>query len=966
MRIASAASALAAACALAGALPAGGSEIGSVAAVNRDVEGTPPDAPTRSLLIGNRVIADERIVSSEIGSGQLLFLDQTTLTVAPNSEIRLDRYIYDPATERGEIGLTVTRGALRMIGGRITKTSDATIRTPTATIGVRGGIAVVTVGPEGTRVMHVAGEYTRVTGAGGETLNLTRSNALATVGEGGAPEYRGVATEADVAGVYDSMQGGGGGREEPLEVAAVDGSGVAGAASEEPEAVTAPPISTLGERPAADNSVEVEQETVATTPDVQPPQPDEPIEPEPPVEPENPFAGFTGGALFVGREPFTDDAGQVVSELAKRNLVAAGEGVLATSITAGSIRMTFETGESVSLPLPEDGGFFEVLAPDTQTSGGRVTGGGFHDPDAGVVLFGLRERDGGIGAIFAGLPGPTQLRPLNEGGTTFLATRFDILPDLLISPNGKGQPFLPDGLDSEFDTGPLAQLVLVSPPGRPLFGPGAGPASDAGARFALPQFAVIGTGPTQGFLLSVTTGAVFNNGDGSPAFGGVGAGAFRLGGDTRAATRIQPHFGTIGIGPDGGRQRTVFGSGDNYLLLSNESRFVHDLDPEAEVVASFLDNAADRTFETYGNAHLARRAEDEALAAGDRIGIAATRSEVFQEFVARGLLDASIHNLGEELFLTSGYSAVTATFIDATGDTDKVAFRTVETGGGSAAANYSNVLPQGSIVVELNDVGEDVGERFDRVTLGFGGPRSLVVDRERFAMRDHPDPRALDGVLALQPANTVRTPTGEAFGVADGPEGQRAFRGAILGSGFADVASLYPAGTLLRPLHLQWGWWTGQYRFSAADPVEVRDGVLQFSLGTWVAGDRTNVLPPSGVATFNGPVTVHAIQNGTEFVDGGRFRLTWDFGARGGAARFENVLALPTFVVPVNEPSFSQGDHYHGVTSLPGNAGSGVAQVNGSFFDGPNANDARATAGSLRIDAASGSITAMGTFWGER
>ena len=65
----------------------------------------------------------------------MLFLDQTSLTVSPNSEIVLDKYVYDPEAQTGEIGVSVARGVLRLIGGRITKKTDGVIKTPTATIG---------------------------------------------------------------------------------------------------------------------------------------------------------------------------------------------------------------------------------------------------------------------------------------------------------------------------------------------------------------------------------------------------------------------------------------------------------------------------------------------------------------------------------------------------------------------------------------------------------------------------------------------------------------------------------------------------------------------------------------------------------------------------------------------------------------------------------------------------------------
>ena len=62
-------------------------DIGKVAAVNPSMDGTPPQqATSRSLALGSGVIQNERIETSEDGSGQLLFVDQTTLSIAPRSK----------------------------------------------------------------------------------------------------------------------------------------------------------------------------------------------------------------------------------------------------------------------------------------------------------------------------------------------------------------------------------------------------------------------------------------------------------------------------------------------------------------------------------------------------------------------------------------------------------------------------------------------------------------------------------------------------------------------------------------------------------------------------------------------------------------------------------------------------------------------------------------------------------------
>lgn len=138
-----AAAALSASLALCSAEVALGQNIGVVASIDPNLRGTPPGQSQRTLRLGNGVFLDERIRSSRTGRGQLLFNDETTLTIAPQSEITLDTFVYDPSSRRGQIGLGLATGTLRFIGGQTSKTNEAIIRTPTTTIGIRGSSALV-------------------------------------------------------------------------------------------------------------------------------------------------------------------------------------------------------------------------------------------------------------------------------------------------------------------------------------------------------------------------------------------------------------------------------------------------------------------------------------------------------------------------------------------------------------------------------------------------------------------------------------------------------------------------------------------------------------------------------------------------------------------------------------------------------------------------------------------------------
>ncbi|HEY8565465.1 MAG TPA: FecR domain-containing protein [Beijerinckiaceae bacterium] len=160
-------------CALLAALPAGSAlaqEIGTAGAVNPAATGTPPARPTRVLELGARVIHKERIRTVDGGNVQLIFIDKTTLSIGPNSDIVIDEFVYDPNTGTGRMAASMAKGVLRFVGGNTSHTGGATIKTPAATLGIRGGVATVTHGAEGTKAINHFGILSVATAAGTEII----------------------------------------------------------------------------------------------------------------------------------------------------------------------------------------------------------------------------------------------------------------------------------------------------------------------------------------------------------------------------------------------------------------------------------------------------------------------------------------------------------------------------------------------------------------------------------------------------------------------------------------------------------------------------------------------------------------------------------------------------------------------------------------------------------------------------
>ena len=161
------------------ALPLAAQDIGTVASLDPTLQGTPPGGGARTLAVGSPVVAGEVMATGPAGRAQLLFLDQTTLSLAPSSRIVLDSFVYDP-NGGGNVGIQLTTGALRFVGGKATEDEAATITTPSATIGVRGSSTLVLFRDGQTIAVFIAGERLCITPAGGARTCTSRRGGVLT------------------------------------------------------------------------------------------------------------------------------------------------------------------------------------------------------------------------------------------------------------------------------------------------------------------------------------------------------------------------------------------------------------------------------------------------------------------------------------------------------------------------------------------------------------------------------------------------------------------------------------------------------------------------------------------------------------------------------------------------------------------------------------------------------------------
>jgi trimeric autotransporter adhesin len=90
-----------------------------------------------TLSAGSGVHASENIHTGGSGQADLRFLDNSNLTVGPGSNVRLDKFVYDPNKGTGGVAIEASRGAFRFVTGSQGKGS-VSIKTPSGTLGIRG------------------------------------------------------------------------------------------------------------------------------------------------------------------------------------------------------------------------------------------------------------------------------------------------------------------------------------------------------------------------------------------------------------------------------------------------------------------------------------------------------------------------------------------------------------------------------------------------------------------------------------------------------------------------------------------------------------------------------------------------------------------------------------------------------------------------------------------------------------
>jgi len=127
--------------------------IGVAATVRNTVSQLEPRV-TR-IAKGDEVVRNEVVRTAADSDARFVFRDDTNLSLGPGSTLKLDRTVFDDP-KLGDIAIKLTYGAFRFVTGNSNKEAYE-IRTPIATVGVRGTTLDILVERRRNKVVLVAG-----------------------------------------------------------------------------------------------------------------------------------------------------------------------------------------------------------------------------------------------------------------------------------------------------------------------------------------------------------------------------------------------------------------------------------------------------------------------------------------------------------------------------------------------------------------------------------------------------------------------------------------------------------------------------------------------------------------------------------------------------------------------------------------------------------------------------------------
>jgi ferric-dicitrate binding protein FerR (iron transport regulator) len=181
--------------------------IGTAASTRPTVEAI-SGANTQTLSTGSEIYENQTVRTGNRGMADLVFVDKTNLNVGPRSEVRLDKFVYDPNGSAGSVVMQATQGRFRFVTG--SQAHEAyRVSTPHGTLGVHGTTVEFLVNKPGeecvTKLRLVEGKAEYKVAKTGQVARLDdpNKNNVACISASGQVSYS-TSSESIVAGLGEA------------------------------------------------------------------------------------------------------------------------------------------------------------------------------------------------------------------------------------------------------------------------------------------------------------------------------------------------------------------------------------------------------------------------------------------------------------------------------------------------------------------------------------------------------------------------------------------------------------------------------------------------------------------------------------------------------------------------------------------------------------------------------------------
>lgn len=96
---------------------------------------------------GALLLKEDVLITGSNGYAGMIFTDGTVITVGPETEFRIDAYVFAPQAEAYDFSFYLEKGSAVYHSGKISKLSPESVKvsTPKATVGIRGTRFIIKV-----------------------------------------------------------------------------------------------------------------------------------------------------------------------------------------------------------------------------------------------------------------------------------------------------------------------------------------------------------------------------------------------------------------------------------------------------------------------------------------------------------------------------------------------------------------------------------------------------------------------------------------------------------------------------------------------------------------------------------------------------------------------------------------------------------------------------------------------------